>query len=455
MRCRAAAQPVPARRSFLGKVIRSGGCALLGSGWVLPGAVARVFKDAEGRTAAGGDVSSPPALHAAADDRQQAPREGETAVEAGPRHPVGPGRDLVPPRGIAIRPGQSIQSVVDRSAEGAVFILEAGIHARQSISPKNGQQFHGQFGAVLDGQRVTQRAFEVGGCRDVLISNLVIEHYVPGNDTCVVEGGRTAWGEIENCEIRHCSGYGVRVGGAMRRCHLHHNGQGGFSVYYLKDTLIEDCELAFHNHVRKTLDGTTGGCKCWNSDGTTIRHCWSHENFGAGLWADANNINLRVEHNRVEKNTSHGIVQEIGYRAVIRNNVVSGHRNLGDGTERGAIAIVKSRDVEVSGNFVTDNDCGIVILEERREDNGEHAYEVWETRSARIEGNTLARNRVHAGAISWGGDPFEADDDNRFRSNSYREALSARPFRWAGRGLTWTQWRAFGHDLEGDYVHGR
>jgi Right handed beta helix region len=52
---------------------------------------------------------------------------------------------------VVLRPGQNLQAFVARSPEGTRFSLEPGVYRRQTIRPKDRQQFIGQDGVVLNG----------------------------------------------------------------------------------------------------------------------------------------------------------------------------------------------------------------------------------------------------------------------------------------------------------------
>ena len=62
----------------------------------------------------------------------------------------------VPPdeSSITILPGQNIQAFVNLAPEGAVFLLGAGVHRLQTVSPKNNQVFIGETGAIFSGARL-------------------------------------------------------------------------------------------------------------------------------------------------------------------------------------------------------------------------------------------------------------------------------------------------------------
>lgn len=52
---------------------------------------------------------------------------------------------------VLIRPGESIQDAVDAGKTTEVFVLAAGIHRLQTVTPKNGQRFIGEEGAIVSG----------------------------------------------------------------------------------------------------------------------------------------------------------------------------------------------------------------------------------------------------------------------------------------------------------------
>jgi parallel beta-helix repeat protein len=58
------------------------------------------------------------------------------------------------PTGVSIFPGQSIQTAVDQNPIGTTFIIKAGVHRLQSVTPKTGDTFIGEPGAVLSSARL-------------------------------------------------------------------------------------------------------------------------------------------------------------------------------------------------------------------------------------------------------------------------------------------------------------
>lgn len=53
-----------------------------------------------------------------------------------------------------IYPGEDIQAKVNANGTGTVFTLKAGVHRMQQVTPKGGQQFIGEPGAILNGAKL-------------------------------------------------------------------------------------------------------------------------------------------------------------------------------------------------------------------------------------------------------------------------------------------------------------
>ena len=73
-------------------------------------------------------------------------------------------------------PGESIQAAVNANPEGTTFTIMAGVHRLAAVSPKAGNTFIGEPGAVLDGGNSVKRAF-VSGKPNVTIRGLEIRNY--------------------------------------------------------------------------------------------------------------------------------------------------------------------------------------------------------------------------------------------------------------------------------------
>lgn len=447
--------------------------------------------------------------------------------------------------GVPISPGQDIQSIVNSNPAGTAFVLRAGVHRMQTITPKAGDSFTGEAGTVLSGAKVLSGATgtgpwvytgqaqegtfnDAGGAayqaghdasghpEDLFFDNVLKQHVgtlaegVPGtwffdypNDTIyvfdnpaghVVETSVTPTAisaaniaatfqsltiekyasltqtaavvlgpgaAMKSCEVRwnHYAGIETGPGATADTNFVHHNGVFGFIGS--GNPLIVNNEIAYNNTVFGDSFWGAGGSKWVYANGLIVRGNFSHHNLGPGLWTDINNINVLYENNRIEDNLRAGIVHEISYDAVIRNNLIArngtGHFYPGWPTESG-IAIIDSRNVEVYGNTLTDNWGGIGALQDDRAvANPDQNNGLWEMRNFNVHDNTVNQQgavQVGAGMTGIvGPDGMTAlfsTMGNGFKNNHY--ALGANPnyFIWVG-AINEAAWKAAGQDTTGTF----
>ncbi|MDK9495534.1 right-handed parallel beta-helix repeat-containing protein [Streptomyces katrae] len=258
------------------------------------------------------------------------------------------------------------------------------------VIPKEGDSYLGAPGAVLDGGRTNQYAFG-GAAPDVSIRHLTVQNFVAPPDEGVVNHESADGWVIEHATIRDNSGAGLMSGARqqVRASCLKDNGQYGMNAYKgggpLGGLVVEGNEITGNNkddwERRKPGCGCTGGVKFWAVNGADVRGNWVHDNRGAGLWADTNNNDFRIEDNVLEANDGAALIYEISYNAVIRNNVirknnwVEGRRSAERGddfpfatvylSESGGEPRVRARTdkVEVYRNVLENNWNGITLWE--------------------------------------------------------------------------------------------
>jgi hypothetical protein len=153
------------------------------------------------------------------------PKPTTTPTTAPPSGPTTTSPGL-PADAIRIAPGQSIQAAVNANPANTAFVIASGVHQRQEISPKNGNRFVGESGAVLDGEKSTRHAF-ASNASGVIIEGLIIRNYTNPIETGAVGGG-SGW-TVRGNEIAYNKGAGVFASGGwtVANNHIHHNGQIG------------------------------------------------------------------------------------------------------------------------------------------------------------------------------------------------------------------------------------
>ena len=232
---------------------------------------------------------------------------------------------------------------------------------------------------------------------------------------------------------------------------MHHNGQLGVGGIG-SNVLVSGNEIAYNHTAGYLEEWEAGGTKFLLTKNLVFRDNWVHHNSGREVWTDIDNVDVLIANNLVEWNTRGGIVHEISYEAIIRDNV-SRYNGLGfDVWVWGAqILIQNSSDVLVFGNDVTVSSAagnGIAIVNQSRGNGPRGPY-----RSDRV---TVTDNTIrHLGLRGRNGAPNGCNQLNIFDQNVYEAPanwFSRSQFEWCGL-LNWSQFRnAAGQEVDGTRV---
>jgi len=210
-----------------------------------------------------------------------------------------------------------------------------------------------------------------GSAQNVTVKNLVVEKYDSPVIHAAIQGGQ-GW-TIQDNEVRLIYGEGIMVQGNSKIIgnFVHDNGEFGMgSSTAAKNILVDGNEIAHNGFWSGVNPGWgTGGFKFIFTDGLVVRNNYSHDNYGPGMWTDADNIHTLYENNVVTGNAMSGIKHEISQDAIIRNNVL-----IGNGAEwfskfgwlwGGQIEIQNSNNVDIYGNKVDMTGAnGITLLQD-------------------------------------------------------------------------------------------
>lgn len=340
----------------------------------------------------------------------------------------------------------SIQSAVNAQPIGAVLCL-SGTFQNQTVSPKANQTLRGP--AVLDGGGTTQFAV-TSAAQGVILDNLEVRNYNPPLQQCAIRatdgpeynaGGywivvNSNW-TLRNLDVHHnlCGIY-VQEGWRVEGSYIHHNYQIGVLGRGRNIRFVGN-ELAFNNHADDyDMAWEAGGSKFVHTTNMVASGNHVHDNHGAGLWSDINNVGTIYENNLVENNYGPGIFHEISYEAVIRNNTVRGNAHQ---FYLGGILVANARNVEVYGNALSGNDGGIVGLQDNR---GSGILGVWDVSGLNVHDNEVTWSTGWHGIVYNSGPTVTIV---HFDHNTYT-ASHALPFRWRTVSLDWPGWQAAGHD---------
>jgi parallel beta-helix repeat protein len=349
-------------------------------------------------------------------------------------------------------PGESIQAKVTAAPGGTAFTIKAGVHRSQRVTPKSGNTFAGEPGAILDGEGITWFAFE-GSAVGVVIRDLEIRNYAtyctttPDNCLGAIQGYNASDWLLENLNVHHNAGAGANLHGrvTVRGGAFHHNARLGLGVSGGTGALIEGVELAYNNPDR-LYDPLweAGGIKVAASGtNVTVRGCHVHHNVGPGIWFDIDNQGSVIADNLVSDNAYVGIFYEISYAGVIQGNTVTGNGTATTGPYAAGILVASSQDVEVHYNVVRGNADGIVGMQENR--SGQ--FGPYLVTNLWVHDNDVRQPVGASGLLDLIGDGAIYTRNNRFDRNVYDVTGNALPF-WIDRLVraSRTTWQGRGQD---------
>jgi len=376
---------------------------------------------------------------------------------------VGPKRSIKCPRkAVRVRPGASIQAAVNRHPRGTAFCLRAGVHRLTGpITPKTGDRFIGEFGAIIDGSGWKTDDPNQGLFRahnqdidHVVIRNLVIRNS-PQRGIHAFRDHSDRW-IIENNTI-HGNRGGISHGNffRIRRNIIRGNWQYGIGSFRSTGSLIAG-NLLTHNAVRGAeFPGDSGTSKWALVTNTTVRRNTVRDNYGNGIWFDTGHVGIRIVGNIVRRNGLNGIFTEVGGSTLIRNNTVTGHHR--------GIYISESEDATVTANTLANNDRGIWLFQDgNRRGEGELANNGITDNRVRVPSTPILPGVAPhaAGLACWNLSAsqcavYSTGRGNAFQGNAYTvPSLSGKYWGWENTLMTWSEWRAAGQDTTGSLKAG-
>jgi parallel beta-helix repeat protein len=374
-----------------------------------------------------------------------------------------------PSSAVGIPAGTTIQSTVNGYPAGTVFRLGAGVHWRQTVTPRTGDVFLLADGAVLDGDGVAY-AF-TGNASDVTIRAEgvgVVRRYNPPTDPQAAVGGFGTHWTVDGLELTGITGGAaarLTSNGLLRNLNIHDNpGKVGVTAYQIADGRIEGGRIVNSNSAR-LYDPywDAAGMKLVDVDRVVVSGVEAGGNWGPGVWCDIACTDWTVENSYVHDNKGVGIFYEVSRRATIRNNRVhdnGGSYGGGWAIHQANILISHSPDVEVYGNDVRGGSLGIIGWQDDR-----HEQRAWQGDNASLRNLWVHDNRIgpvalHATGVgvlnidpAYGhtaGDYFTSLG-NRFDWNTY-EGVTLHRFTPDGANLSRAQWQQLGQDPNGIWL---
>lgn len=443
---------------------------------------------------------------------------------------------------VELNPGDDIQAIINANGSGTSYLLKTGTFLNQTISPKTGDSFTGESGAILNGGRVLTSATSSGGvwyytgqtqsadsnlsgidcdasyprCYDaelffdnvrkhheaslgavgagdwffdyaadriyvgdnpaghtvvtqltgsaflpsannVTLHNLTIQFYASALTEGIIDPGN-GWTMTGNT-VRWNQGIGMRVETDTLASgnFIYSNGRlgaGGGGVQNVRQAtgiVFEDNELYENNAAHYNFFNEGGATKFTFTSGLIVRLNYVHDNRGHSLWSDVDNYNVLYENNLVEDNDGSGIFQEIGYSAIIRNNIIRRNGVTSGAVEGygGCIIASESENVEVYGNTCDSNTDGIIGIGAAGRGTG--FMGLWVLRNFYVHDNTVklinTANTYNGVLASYPGTFTTLN--NRFEDNDYEIPSDGFFFAWNNAARLFADWQSYGLDEPG------
>ena len=295
---------------------------------------------------------------------------------------------------------------------------------------------------------VTVRAFG-GKASGVTVQNLTVEKYAANSSAIDAEYGKD-W-VVKNNLVRLNHSVAVNAGNNSRILgnRLLQNGQQGFDGSG-KNYVIEGNEIADNNYAGVNFEWEAGGGKVTETEDASIRGNCVHDNDGPGIWADEGVRNLVIEDNVVFNNSANGIMYEISYDGIIRNNTVADNGKAAFRWFWGPQILVSgSSGVQVYGNTVdvpADYGNAIMIVAQNRRPYPPAAGNRIFDNTIVMRGN-LAKSGVGTDVPEYSDRVAEANSMNK---NRYHVAdLATVSWHWHNKDLAWSGIKAEGQEADG------
>jgi hypothetical protein len=261
---------------------------------------------------------------------------------------------------VNVYPGNNIETIVNANAAGTTFVITAGTYLMQSVTPKDGDIFSGQSGAVLNGSRQltaftysggywsasgqTQHGTAIGTClpaysgceypEDLFFDNVPLQRV---ETLAQVTAGKWFfdYSAAKVYFVDNPTGKTVEIGVTSH----------AFSGSATNVTIMG---LTIEKYAVPAQDGAISGSGNWTIESNEIRL-----NHGAGIRFGSNQV---IQSNYIHHNGQMGLAGSAS-NILVQNNEIAFNNTLGFdfGWEAGGTKFANSSNLVVQGNYVHDN----------------------------------------------------------------------------------------------------
>jgi hypothetical protein len=272
-----------------------------------------------------------------------------------------------PSEQVVVNAGDDLQNLVAKHASGTHFKLRAGIYRLQSITPKDGDSFTGEAGAVLNGSQLLTTFAREGA---YYVASLLARQQSTYRGTCDADRLACIYPEdlfIDDSPLQRVSALS-EVG--TGKWYLDYSAGKAYLTTNPKGHTVE-ISIVAHAFMSSAVNVTIEGLSiekyaCVAGDGaiqakygSSVAHNWVVRNsdirlnHGVGIWVGHG---MKVLDNKVHDNGQMGIAGT-GSDVVIEGNEIAFNNYAGYhyGWEAGGTKFVFTKNLVVRNNFAHDN----------------------------------------------------------------------------------------------------
>jgi hypothetical protein len=295
----------------------------------------------------------------------------------------------------------------------------------------------------------TRNAFS-GSVSNVTVQGLTIEGYGNPAQSGAIQAGSDWVIEQNDVCYNHGAGIAAKSGTHIINNRICYNGQEGIAASG-SGLLVQGNEIDHNNTAGYLWGWEAGGAKFCRTTNLVVQSNNVHDNVGSGLHTDINNSNTLYANNTTANNKVAGILHEISYSAVIRNNTSTNDGFTPQGTGLGygaAIMVNSSPNVEIYGNTVTNGMNGITAWQVSR-------GSTYLLQNFYVHDNIIRQTnggKAAGIATSTGDNSIFTSRYNRYVHNTYTlQNLTAGDFVWENSSVDMAQWKKYGEDATGTF----
>jgi parallel beta-helix repeat protein len=342
----------------------------------------------------------------------------------------------------------SRQALINGAPTNSAFCLQSGVHiADGSVTPKAGDIFTGQYGAILDGATwigagPTDGAFNAYGSpvNNVSIRNILFRN-MPQKSITVDPTLSTGWTIDHNEFASGFIGIEIPKSTMVSNNKIHHQTRGGYSGFEADDSVFDNNEI--NNNGTEQKVGL--------ANNLIFRNNWVHHNAADGIWYDTilSPGGILVENNICEDNGRDGISLEACNGGIVRNNIT---RRNAEG-----ILLAGSQSIEITGHTSLGDTIGITFFVDLDDVSAQRDLQNNNVHNNTITvpagGGNFAINFSHIGSIA-SPIPYENNSKaNNLDFNTYH-LINLTDFVWLWWAVSknWAGWQAIPQDLNGTHV---